>query len=92
MKDAPIGTPGAIGVAEIDHAPLRGAFEKLRTDLDAKKTDAECFQIKRFVDLATVVIEGLCTTLLVFGAITTPARTKPSQNQIHRSHCIESPV
>lgn len=91
MEEAPIETPGSIGIVERYHAPLRMAFTKLREDLRKDEaTDDECLQLAVYACNATMGPEGLCPMLLVFGALPRPARISPSPGQLERQLCIEA--
>ena len=69
--------------------PLRAAYKKLRSSLSSKETDADVLQlaVKAFND--TIGPEGLCPTLLVFGAFPSPARNLPASTQLARSDGLE---
>lgn len=90
LREAPIENPGSIGVVERYHAPLRAAYEKLRSDLPRENSDEDCLQMAVYAVNNTVGPEGLCPTLLVFGAIPRPIRTKPSPSQIERASAIDA--
>lgn len=89
MKEAPIETPGAIGIVERYHAPLRAAFDKIRADSPRNTTDAECLRMAVYAVNNTTGPEGLCPTLLVFGALPRPARRIPSVSQLARAEMID---
>lgn len=82
LREAPIETPGTIGIAERYHTPLREAFDKIRTDLDKKTPDHVCLRMATYPVNFTVGPEGLCPTLLFFGAMPRPIRNRPSPQQL----------
>lgn len=89
LREAPIESPGAIGVVERYHAPLRGIYEKIRKEMARDHTDVECLKMAVFSINATVGPEGLCPMLLVFGVIPRPARSTPSATQMARAEMID---
>lgn len=89
LDEAPIETPGVIGTVERYHATLRLAYERIRRDLDRQSSDKECLEIAVFAVSCTTGPEGLCPTLLVFGAIPRPALTSPAQTQMERARMID---
>ena len=90
LEEAPIETPGAIGVVERYHAPLRSAYTKIRQTLSKGDTnDHECLKMAVYANNSTMGPEGLCPMLLVFGALPRPARTSPSPTQLVRQQAIE---
>lgn len=90
IEEAPIETPGEIGIVERYHAPLRAAYTKLRQDMGKyEATDSECLKMALYAVNSTMGPEGLCPMMLVFGAFPRPARTTPSPSQLHRQRTIE---
>lgn len=90
LEEAPIESPGSIGIVERYHAPLRRAYKTLRESLNKEDTsDADCLRMAVYASNATMGPEGLCPMLLVFGALPRPARKTPSPNQLQRQHAIE---
>lgn len=89
IREAPIETPGSIGIVERYHGPLRAAFERIWDDMDGCLTEADCLRMAIFSVNSTIGPEGLCPTLLVFGLIPRPARKVPSHTQIMRASAIE---
>ena len=90
LEEAPIETPGSIGIVERYHAPLRKAYTKIRQDLLKKDcSDQDCLKMAVYACNATMGPEGLCPMLLVFGALPRPARTTPSPTQLQRQTSIE---
>lgn len=79
----------SIGVDDRYHAPLRGAYNKVREEKDNDFGEHECLRMDIFAVNATVGPEGLCPILLVFGALPRPARAMTAPFQIHRSITIE---
>lgn len=67
LKEAPIETPGAIGVVERYHAPLRVAYEKIRTVKTRETTDPECQSMAIFSINSTLGPEGVFPIVLAFG-------------------------
>lgn len=90
LDEAPVETPGAIGLVERYHSPLRKAYEKIRASLTREKaTDADCLRMAVFANNSTIGPEGLCPMMLVFGAVPRPARASPAPTQIERQTAIE---
>lgn len=88
--EAPVENPGNISIAEIYHAPLRTAFNRMCTDRTNTTTDSQCLRMLEFGIKSTVGPEGLCTILLVFGVIPRPAKLTPSTTEIQRAPTIET--
>lgn len=90
LEEAPIETPGAIGVVERFHVPLRCAYNKLGQSLSKVDTSyAECLKMAVHAKNSTMQPEGLCPMFLFFGALPIPARTSPSPNQLCRQQAME---
>ena len=92
VLEAPIESPNSMSHVERYHAPLRAAYEKIRDSLPKSETDADCLQmaIKSVND--TIGPEGLCPTLLVYGAIPRPPRRTPAETQIQRARAIDAAI
>lgn len=84
LDEAPVKTPGAIGIVESYHAPLRIAYERVTTKVQERTTDQECLDLEVFGINCTVGPEGPCPALLTFGALTRPSRTTPKRTQVER--------
>lgn len=69
MLEAPIESPSTISHIERYHAPLCAAYKKIRDSLPRSESDDGCLQMYVRSVNNTVFPEGLCPTLLVFGAI-----------------------
>ena len=90
MEEAPIESPGSIGIVERYHAPLRSAYVKLRQTLSKGDVrDDECLRMAVYATNCTMGPEGLVPMLLVFGALPRPARTTPSPSQLMRQEAME---
>lgn len=85
LLEAPIENPGSIGMVERYHAPLRASFNKIKEDIGADITDKQALEMDVYTINATIGPEGLCPSLLVYGAIPLPARTRPSPTQLKRA-------
>lgn len=92
FREEPIENPGSIGTVERYHAPLRAAFEQIKTDLENNVTDDDCLRSATFAVNSSVGPEDLCPTLLVFGAVPRPAGRSPSPTQIERGIAIEKAI
>lgn len=73
LIEAPPETPSKIGVVERYHALLRAAYTEVRSVLSRTTPDSECLQMAVFSVNNTISPEGLCHTLLLFGAIPSTA-------------------
>ena len=71
------------------HAPLRGAYLKLRDEFGKDVHRNEVLQLAVKAVNNTVGPEGLCPTLLVFGSIPRLARMFPSATQLERMRSAE---
>lgn len=89
LRKAPIETPGTIGQVEGYNAPLLAAFKKVRTHLDRETSYADCLTMAVYAVNCTVGPEVLWPTLLVFGAIPRPLRTRPSPQHLERAETID---
>lgn len=92
VLQAPIESPTSMSHVERYHGPLRTAFLKIRDALSTSDSDNECLQMAVKAVNDTVGPEGLCPTLLVFGALPRPARNIPSPTQLGRSQAIEKAI
>lgn len=89
LKEAPIENTGTIGVVECYHAPLRLEFTRIRSELDRTTSDDDWLELDVFSMNTTTGPEEICTGLMVFGPISTPARTTPAPSQMDRENAIE---
>lgn len=90
FKEAPIETPGLIGIVERYHAPLRAVYTKIRESLDkSEANDHDCLKMALYAVNSTVGPEGLVPMFLVFGALPRPARTTPAPTQLQRQRAID---
>lgn len=90
IHEAHIESPGTIGVVERYQAPLRAAFEKIKVDYGDKISDREFLKMSVYATNDTVVPEGYCPILLVYGLIPHTARTTPCPTQLVRINTIEN--
>ena len=88
VLEAPIESRNTISHVERYHAPLRVAYEKIRDSLPKSETDCLQMAVKSVND--TIGPEGLCPTLLVYGAILRPPRRAPADTQMQRARAIDS--
>ena len=86
VLQAPVETPETMSHAERYHGPLRSAYKKLEPSESA--SDLLQAAVKCVND--TVGPEGLCPTLLVFGALPKPARQAPSPTHLQRAAAIDN--
>ena len=89
IREAPIETPGAIGIVERYHAPLRRAYNTLRDTLDKTISNNDCLLMATFAVNSVTGPEGLCPMLLVYGAIPRPARMSIAPTQYKRAEAID---
>lgn len=89
VLQAPIESPSTMSHVERYHAPLRAAYNKIRTDLPKTETDKDCLQMAVKSVNDTIGPEGLCPTLLVFGAIPRLASRQPATSQLARAKAID---
>lgn len=91
IMEAPIENPGTIGVVERYHAPLRRAYNTIRQTFERKDaSNEECLQVVVYANNVTIGPEGLCSMLLVFGALPRPVRSSTSATQLERQRAIEA--
>lgn len=67
-KQVPVEAHWSIGKVERYHAPLRRAYEIMRTELNSSTSDAAVLQMAVKAVNDTAGPDGLVPTLLVFGA------------------------
>lgn len=89
LREAPIESPGTIGVVERYHAPLKAAYRKIRSEMEGDVSDSDCLSMAVYSVNCTVGPEGLCPVLLVLWARPRLARSLPAPTQIARSIAIE---
>ena len=89
VLEAPIESPNTMSHVERYHAPLRVAYEKIRDSLPKLETYPACLQMAVKSVNDTIGPEGLCPTLLVYGAIPRPPRRAPADTQIQRARAID---
>lgn len=90
IDEAPIETPGAIGLVERYHAPLRSSYRKIRSSMSNQEaSDNECLRMATYAINSTMGTEGLVPILLVFGALPRPVRTSAAPDQLKRQKVIE---
>lgn len=87
--EAPMETPGKIGVVERHHAPLRAVYVRIRSDLDRSMSYDGCAKMAFFSVNSTIRPEGLCPILLVYGVIPRPVRSTNCLTQLQRAHSID---
>lgn len=90
VLDAPVESPSTMSHVERYHEPLRTAFRKISHHLGGKETKFNTLQMAVKSVNDTIGPEGLCPTLLVFGAVPRPARVSPSPDQIDRAKAVEN--
>ena len=87
---APIESPETLSHVERYHAPLRAAYTKIRSSLGRSESDADVLQMAVKAVNDTIGPEGLCPTLLVYGAIPRPAKLTPAETQLARAKALDS--
>ena len=89
-KQVPIEAHWSIGKVERYHAPLRRAYEILRTELDSRTSDNAVLQMAVKAVNDTAGPDGLVPTLLVFGAYPRISMdSPPSPSMIQRAEAIQ---
>ncbi|KAF7578904.1 hypothetical protein PtrM4_031440 [Pyrenophora tritici-repentis] len=89
-KQVPTEAHWSIGKVERYHAPLRRAYEILRTELDTGTSDAAVLQMAVKAVNDTAGPDGLVPTLLVFGAYPRISMDSPPSPSItHRAEAIQ---
>ena len=89
VLEAPIESPSTMSHVERYHKPLRAAYMKIRDSLPKTETDSDCLKLAVKAVNDTVGPEGLCPTLLVYGAIPRPPRRTPADTQIERARALD---
>jgi hypothetical protein len=89
VLEAPVESPATMSHVERYHAPLRAAYEKVSADLHGSITDEEALEIAVKCVNDVIGPEGLCPTLLVYGSLPSPARTKPAASQLQRARAMD---
>lgn len=89
VLEAPIESPSTMSHVERYHGPLRRAYLKIRESLPRRETDADCLQLAVKSMNDTVGPEGLCPTLLVFGALPRAAKRQPASSQLERAKALD---
>lgn len=90
MKEAPVESEGTIGVVECYHAPLKAAFERIKTYHGNKMSDKACLKMSIYAVNATVGPDGFCPMFLVYGTVLRPAVTTPCPIQLTRIQTIDN--
>lgn len=86
LMEVQIETPGKIGGVERYHAPLRAPYTRLRADLDTATSASKGFHLAVFAVYNTVGPDGLCSALLLFRSMHSPAGTTASLTQLERAN------
>ena len=89
VLQAPVESPVTMSHVERYHAPLRAAYIKISADLPRKESDRDCLQMAVKSVNNTIGPEGLCPTILVFGAIPRIGSRQPAATQIDREKAID---
>ena len=90
--EAPVKSPSTMTHVESYHAPLRSAYLKIKDSMSRTTTDADCLQMAVKCTNDTVVPEGLCPTLLVYGSIPRPPRQLPADTQLERAKAMDAAI
>lgn len=88
LLKAPVESPETMTHVERYHAPLRAAYLKIKFSTKGLMP-REILQLAVKSVNDTTGPEGLCPTLLVFGAIPKPARPGLSPTQLQRAKAVE---
>jgi hypothetical protein len=88
VLEAPTECLTTMSHVERYHAPLRAAYQKIRSDFGFEPEEALELAVKCVND--TVGPDGLTPTLLVFGSIPRPARKVPADTQIQRVRAMDA--
>lgn len=86
---APIESPSTMSHVERYHAPLRAAFKKIRDSLPTSESDSDCLQMALKAVNDTIGPEGLCPTLLVYGALPRHPLSAPNTTQLERAKSMD---
>lgn len=91
LEDAPIDTPGSIGLVERYHAPLCFDYTNICTTLSKNNAaDAGRLRMSVLSVNATMRQGGPCPMLLLYGAIPSPSRKHASPTQLDRKQAIDT--
>jgi hypothetical protein len=88
VLEAPTECPATMSPVERYHAPLRTAYQKIRSDFGFEPEEVLELAVKCVND--TVGPESLTPTLLVFGSIPRPVRKVPADSQIKRVRAMDA--
>ncbi|CDF37987.1 unnamed protein product [Chondrus crispus] len=86
---APIESPSTMSHVERYHAPLRAALKKIRDSLPTSESDSDCLQMALKAVNDTIGPEGLCPTLLVYGALPRHPLSAPNTSQLERAKSMD---
>lgn len=89
VLEAPVESANTMSHVERYHAPLRVAYEKIRDSLPKSESNSDCLQLAVKAVNDTIGPEGLCPTLLVFGAIPKPPRLGRAETQVQRARALD---
>lgn len=89
MKEASIESPTTMSHVERYHAPLRSVYLKIRGSLRRSELDNDCLTMAVKAVKDTIGPEGLCPTILVFGAKPRMGKRMPAETQIQRAAAIQ---
>lgn len=92
LREAPVESPGNIGTVARYHAPLRAAFDRIKTDNNGRLSDRECLRMTFYTVNASTGPEGSCPMLLVYGILPLPPSTIPFPTQIMHIKAIEDSI
>ena len=89
VLEAPIESPQTMSHVGRYHNPLRLAYKKIIVELPGSAA-ADVLSMATKAVNNTVGPEGLCPTILVFGALPKPARNSLTPTQVQRAVAIEN--
>lgn len=88
VPKVPVESPSSLSHVERYNAPRRSAFQKLRDHFGSTHQREGVLFLAVKAGNDTVGTEGLCPTLLVFGALPRPTKSWPSPTQIERGRAV----
>lgn len=90
LIESPVENPSKLRTVERNHAPLCTDFSKIKAGLLTNTTDAESLRTYFHAVNSTVVPEGLCPPLWVFGVLSPPAHAIQCGTQHDPSKIIDA--
>lgn len=69
LKEAPVESFGTIWILEWYYAPLRTAFENIKTEYGTQISDKDCLKMDTYSLNTTTGPKGFCPMLLEYGIL-----------------------